>query len=89
MIKKITICIVAVNLILAGVQLAITTLRSTDGPQLASYYRRIQELKLDNWRLSQKISDHSSLSYLEQHAEKLGLSKIKPVFIHANEVASR
>jgi len=89
MIKKITICIIAVNLILAGVQLAITTLRSTDGPQLASHYQRIQELKLDNWRLSQKISESSTLSYLEQHASQLGLAKIKPVFIHANEVASR
>lgn len=89
MIKKIAIFIIIVNLILAGVQLAITTLRSTDGPQLASYYQRVEQLKLDNWRLSQKITDSSSLSYLEQHAQSLDLRKVKPVFVHANEVASR
>lgn len=82
--KKIIIFIVLVNLILAGLQLTITTIRSTDGPELASYYQRIEDVKLDNWRLQQDISDKSSLSYLEQHAESLNLSKIKLTFVKAS-----
>ena len=82
--KKIIIFIILVNLTLAGFQLAITILRSTDGPELASYYQRIAGVKLDNWRLQQNISDKSSLSYLEQQAEKLNLTKVKPTFVKAS-----
>lgn len=89
MCKKLIIVIILANLVLAGCQLAITIVRSTDGPELASFYQRIESTKLDNWRLQQAISDKSSLSYLEQQADSLNLSKIKPIFVKAvNPVAS-
>lgn len=88
MYKKFTIFIILVNLILAGSQLAITTIRSTDGPELATYYQRIESVKLDNWRLQQAISDKSSLAYLEQHATDLNLSLVKPTFVKTNNTVA-
>lgn len=86
---KLIITIILANLVLAASQLAITTIRSTDGPELASYYAKIDAIKLDNWRLQQDISDKSSLSYLELHADSLNLTKVKPTFVKAsNNVAS-
>lgn len=74
--------IILANVILAGVQLGITILRSTDGPALASNYQQIEQLKLNNWRLIQTISQKSTLAFLETKAGDLGLIKLSPTFVN-------
>lgn len=72
--------IIIANLVLAGSQLWLTTLRATDGQELATIEDDLRETKLSNWRLKDEIYTKSSLQYVYLKSQTTDLTAVKPEF---------
>jgi hypothetical protein len=86
--KKITILIILINLVLSGVQLAISIARATDGEQLSRLESQLESIKLENQRLGNSIYSYASTGIILDSAKASHLTPAKISYMGQAPVAA-